>query len=272
MKYKKIAFVLGASILAMVLWFFNHFKDRTFLGEEVVRESNAAVISHGGKYIGTSMTAAGPSETITVYGEQVISFSYPKVMSISDTNVIELSYSEKEREVLTSEGINSQYSRAAGTPQKYDEVESRTDSDWQDAFIGEKSIKLFSSGFDIAPSTKVTSPEYAVSPISFVWTITPKKEGERQALVLDLNDVLSFSREAGSDNETVTSLIINEQEMESLEGGIVKLEIDVRTIWGIKRTTFDLLAVAVSIICFVLMFPLLHDVIRKKFSREAQKI
>ena len=62
--------------------------------------------------------------------------------------------------------------------------------------------------------------------------------------------------------ESEFSIELNDEGSKVLKDAVVKLELDVVTIWGIKRTTFEILQAVIGVFCFILMYPLLHDRIR----------
>ena len=124
-------------------------------------------------------------------------------------------------------------------------------------------LRLTSSGFDIAPDQEISKPAGTPLPTEYAWTISPKREGEHN-LLLDLSGFIGPLQE----NQQLESVLaVNERPLVFGDTRVLRLDVIVKTPWGVGGTTMALIRALIALIGFVLVYPVVAEWIKLRTFR-----
>ena len=124
-------------------------------------------------------------------------------------------------------------------------------------------LRLTSSGFDIAPDREISKPAGTPLPTEYAWTISPKREGEHN-LLLDLSGFISPLQE----NQQLESVLsVNERPRVFDDTRVLRLDVIVKTPWGVDGTTLALIRALIALLGFVLVYPVVAEWIKLRTLR-----
>jgi len=119
-------------------------------------------------------------------------------------------------------------------------------------------VPLVSSGFDIQGLS--TAKAGTSFPLTFAWTISPKKEGTHE-LLIDLSNIISH---AGSDSK-FTDVRVGDQKVELVDGAVLPLKIKVTGQFGVPGWIVNAGALLPGFFGFFLTYPLFVEWLKKKY-------
>lgn len=119
-------------------------------------------------------------------------------------------------------------------------------------------VKLLSSGFDVQGLSTVK--EGAPFPLSFTWTISPKKEGKHE-LLLDLSE---FVRDARTDSYGTTEVRVRGDKVDLKDGTVLPLRVTVTGKFGVPSWLVSAGASLPGFFGFVLTYPLFVDWLKRR--------
>lgn len=132
-------------------------------------------------------------------------------------------------------------------------------------------LTLSTSSFTVAPSAIIEKPAGAPMPLTWLWTLSPTKEGNQQA-VLDLEALSLAAYGLRDDGLSVPhlSVRINGVEkkgatFEGLRSEILKIE--VLTKEGIRLQTFSMIQYSLALIGSILLYPAVGALLIKYFQK-----
>lgn len=148
-------------------------------------------------------------------------------------------------------------------------------------------LTLFSSGFEIEPTTSIHLEANSTLPATFVWTIRPKSEGHHY-LILDASNHTAHDLSTATENlvmnhwnnqdnvNTVGLQLINTEQLFAINGSSlarnnikkVPIEIEVRNIYGISGIAEGLIKGLIALIGFLLMYPSIQQFLSIRGHRE----
>jgi hypothetical protein len=122
---------------------------------------------------------------------------------------------------------------------------------------------LNSSAFDIEPSEFLKKEPGHPLPVSFVWSISPQKEGDH-ILLLDISFLTSSWQPLAAVQRKLEptpkiAFFLNEEEVSMTEFGVIQLPVKVHTILGVSNTTVDSIRAAIGLVAFVLLYTIFVD-------------
>ena len=176
---------------------------------------------------GVSATYASRSSDTMYAGTTTAHLTYSETMRENETNTVTIEYA-----VTTT--------IAVGSDTRSLKLESLAES---------ASATLSSSALTVAPQTTIRKEAGTTLPTRFLWTVTPKKNGEHY-LIVDLSDILDTRHlgielpEPARGFEEVT---VNGEHADWSTARIQTLPIVVYTHLGISEATFDLIKLALGI-------------------------
>ncbi len=119
-------------------------------------------------------------------------------------------------------------------------------------------LRLTSSGFDIAPDQEISKPPGTRLPTEYAWTISPRREGEHN-LLLDLSGFIGPLQE----NQQLESVLtVNERSVVFGDTQVLRLDVIVKTPWGVDGTTLTLIRAFFALLGFVLVYPVVVEWIK----------
>ena len=127
-------------------------------------------------------------------------------------------------------------------------------------------ITLSSPAFAIEPSETQTLRDDETGSAECKWLIAPESEG-RHRLLLDISKLLWNASEG---SRLTNSLSLNDEEI-AVGAGQLQLMVNVFTIWGIRRTTFNIIRAGIGVFGFLLTLPLIRDIIARLIKKSSRK-
>jgi len=125
---------------------------------------------------------------------------------------------------------------------------------------GRLKISLKSPAFGVEPEAALEVEERSLLPITNLWAITPKGEGDHILLLKVAESVEgTFARNLSS------SAKLNDGRIEPLADGSYAIPIQVTTYWGLPKVITSLIGGLCGLIAFALAFPIVVDLLRKRF-------
>jgi len=128
-------------------------------------------------------------------------------------------------------------------------------------------VKLVSSGFEVQGLS--TAKEGAPFPLSFTWTISPKKEGKHE-LLLDLSE---FVRDARSDSSLIgtTEVRVRDDKIDLKNGAVLPLQVVVTGQFGVPGWLVSAGASIPGFFGFILTYPLFVEWLKRRRQPEPNK-
>jgi hypothetical protein len=117
---------------------------------------------------------------------------------------------------------------------------------------------LQSPSFDISPDSENVADSGSPFPVTLNWAVAPKSDGDH-ILILRIPSILDSQR-----------ISVNSTQGGKLVTGSISVPIIVATFWGVGKQTVAIIQGAMAFIGFVLMYPLLHEWIKSKYSRASE--
>ena len=121
-------------------------------------------------------------------------------------------------------------------------------------------LRLTSSGFNIAPDQEISKPSGTHLPTEYAWTISPRREGQHK-LLLDLS---GFIGPLQKNQQLESVLSVNEKSLVFDETQVLRLDVIVKTPWGVDGTTIALLRAFIALVGFVLVYPVAAEWIKNR--------
>lgn len=191
---------------------------------------------------------ASTTPTLSVPTQTNITISFPQEMTINETRGISVKIARFTVGLdLPTEGSS-------------DEVKFEKKLEPVKTLEDDAEVNLVSSGFDIDGLS--TAKEGTPYPLTFMWTISPKKEGKHE-LLLDLSEFVRDSRTDGQPIGT-TEVRLRDDKIELRDGTTLPLQVSVRGQFGLPSWAVTTGASLPGFLGFILTYPLFLEWLKRR--------
>ncbi len=135
------------------------------------------------------------------------------------------------------------------------------------AYFDNIKIKLSSPSFDINDDMR----QVPIKPYTkLTWLITPKRSGQHM-IQLDLTDIINVNAKLlgyHSTDDYITIYNRNNREKTYNSSGVIDIDIEVVTMWGLRDITLEVIRIVIFFLGFLLMYPQVQDFLRSRFKKQ----
>ncbi len=134
------------------------------------------------------------------------------------------------------------------------------------AYFDSIKIKLSSPSFDINDGVR----QVPIKPYTkLTWLITPKRSGQH-IIQLDLIDIINVNAKCSGYYAKDDYIIIynrNNREKTYNSSGVIDIDIEVVTMWGLKDITLEVIQLVILFLGFLLMYPQVQIFLSSRFKK-----
>jgi hypothetical protein len=195
---------------------------------------------------------------------------YPESMRENETKTVELVF----RDTVVASKIQNSEPNSLGRDSSGEDLEYWHNGKHviHESFLKPGFVELRTSAFNFAPGAKIEKPADTETPTTFIWTITPKSEGNH-LIVLDISSLIITPIDLLGLTSTVENSLVVNGKKEAVTGpDHLTLYISVYNVWGLNRTSFEAIQALVGFVGFLLTLPVvipLLKLLRKRISTAA---